>query len=342
MLIRIRLKAIIGVLSMKLKNIVVLFIVSYFIMNAQFIYSLDDNDKWESFLKNRNTYIKTLAYSIIENIKKQDSSYPIFHGCIDWHSAVHGHWALLRAYRMTKGMDFFDAVTNSINEEGMYKEYTMLQLNPNFEMPYGRAWFLKLIMEYEIVTKDQKYRYFSDYVAKTIKKYLLSRKFDPAIGEYDNLSWAYRCLLEYYIYIKDSESVSNIRDAVNIPLPKELNYDDDTKHTGFFSIWGNLVYLHSLSLSAAVFTKWVLESEPNEGSLKPIQNPSGHLLGINYSRAWSLWSIVSITQRKKYLDAYVDHIMSGMNLHEKYKDSYDIYGHWVPQFGIYAISESFF
>jgi hypothetical protein len=31
--------------------------------------------------------------------------HPAFYGCFDWHSAVHGHWAMVRVLRTVRGLD---------------------------------------------------------------------------------------------------------------------------------------------------------------------------------------------------------------------------------------------
>ena len=47
--------------------------------------------------------LNTMADSISAAVERTDTDHPVFHGCIDWHSAVHGHWALLRIARATGG-----------------------------------------------------------------------------------------------------------------------------------------------------------------------------------------------------------------------------------------------
>ncbi len=42
----------------------------------------------------------------------------------------------------------------------MQKELAYLKKHPAFEMPYGRAWFLKLMVEYELVTGNNQYWFF--------------------------------------------------------------------------------------------------------------------------------------------------------------------------------------
>lgn len=77
--------------------------------------------------------------------------YPAFYGCYDWHSSVHSHWQLVRAIR-THPHDTFveDAATflqRSLSTENIAVEMQWIADRPNFEMPYGMAWFLTLCAE---------------------------------------------------------------------------------------------------------------------------------------------------------------------------------------------------
>ena len=40
-----------------------------------------------------------LAETIYLALQLRDTAHPLFHGSWDWHSAVHGHWALLKWLR---------------------------------------------------------------------------------------------------------------------------------------------------------------------------------------------------------------------------------------------------
>ncbi len=41
---------------------------------------------------------------------------PIFHGCFDWHSAVHGHWLLIRLARLYPDTSFADKARVALAE----------------------------------------------------------------------------------------------------------------------------------------------------------------------------------------------------------------------------------
>lgn len=86
-----------------------------------------------------------------EDIKPPRQMTPVFYGCLDWHSAVHGHWLLVRLCRYFPSAAFQEvarhALTQSFTKEKIQGEIAHLQRFPFFECPYGFAWLLQLAME---------------------------------------------------------------------------------------------------------------------------------------------------------------------------------------------------
>ncbi len=225
----------------------------------------------------------------------------------------------------------------------MHKEYEYLRDHPSFEMPYGRSWFLKLIIEYETVTGDKQFEYIAKSVAKSLKTYINSMDFNDTIIEYSNLSWTYRNLLEYYCHVNDSASILDLKGRLKNFNKTNTSLESDYNTSIFFSNWGNLNHLLALAWEKKQFNDWIEHNIPNDINLKPISNFRGaHHLGINYSRAWSFWSIYLKYRNYIYLQAYQEHVKENFSLHSRYKNDYHSYGHWVPQFGIYAVSAPLF
>lgn len=89
---------------------------------------------------------------------------PAFYGAFDWHSAVHGHWALARLLRV-----FADrapgparaALERSLTPERIAGElaYQSPAQRRGFEMPYGIAWLLALDAELGCLTGDDARRW---------------------------------------------------------------------------------------------------------------------------------------------------------------------------------------
>lgn len=78
---------------------------------------------------------------------------PIFYGCFDWHSSVHGHWLLVRLLRLHPEAEFAAAATAalelSFQAEKVAHElrYMSHEHRASFERPYGVAWLLQLLTE---------------------------------------------------------------------------------------------------------------------------------------------------------------------------------------------------
>src|SRR5262245_46467040 len=89
-----------------------------------------------------------LAPIIEEQIARRDTGHDIFHGCIDWHSAVHGHWALLRIARVLGMRELGERVSARFEPGQVAREARLLDQRREYELPYGRAWFLRLASEH--------------------------------------------------------------------------------------------------------------------------------------------------------------------------------------------------
>lgn len=78
---------------------------------------------------------------------------PVFYGCYDWHSAVHGHWLLARLTRRFPAAGFSEgarrALDGNFTPERVAGEiaYVSVEGRRGFERPYGLAWLLQLDAE---------------------------------------------------------------------------------------------------------------------------------------------------------------------------------------------------
>jgi hypothetical protein len=76
--------------------------------------------------------------------------HPAFHGCFDWHSAVHGHWTLVRIHSAFPDLPDAEAIVerlrHSLTADNVRGEVAFFEseLNRTFERTYGWAWLLKL------------------------------------------------------------------------------------------------------------------------------------------------------------------------------------------------------
>jgi hypothetical protein len=79
--------------------------------------------------------------------------HPAFYGCFDWHSAVHGHWMLVRLLKLfpalAEAAEIRRRVEENIAVENIAGElaYLAQPSRDGFERTYGWAWLLKLAEE---------------------------------------------------------------------------------------------------------------------------------------------------------------------------------------------------
>lgn len=301
---------------------------------------------WGKYEKERNSYIDALSDTVFSCVSKNDTRHYLFHGCIDWHSSVHGYWALLRASKYVsenKKKQYLDFVVNSIVPASVEKERRFLSQKKNFEMPYGRAWFLRLAIEYESVTDLKTLRLMADEVAQSLVDHYTVKSPVPFLGEYDNAEWAFRNLYDYAVYTKNEKIKAFVESQVKkvfLPIEVKFNFGDDKKlNPEFFSRVGNYFHLLEATVDSQEFSRVLNSLQFDYDSMRPVQSyENNHHLSINYSRAWGLWSIYKKTNDLYYRNAYLKNIEAIFLKHNEFKDQYRSYGHWVSQFGIYAIT----
>ena len=192
--------------------------------------------------------------------------------------------------------------------------------------------------EYEKATGSDSYRYVADVAARSLSQYLGKGDCDAQTDEYANQSWAYLRLYNYYKFTGDSRSADALRDRIGDCDIGKIGLDRDHQ-PGFFSVYGN--YLHLLQQTGLnEKLQALLMARPiSDEQLQPINTLRGaHHLSINYARAWALWSVFLATGEPRYQAAYGAHLERNYGLHHSTKDDYHRYGHWVPQFGIYAMT----
>src|SRR5690349_23272579 len=79
--------------------------------------------------------------------------HPAFYGCLDWHSAVHGHWMLVRLLRSEPDLPEAAAIRAALDANltagniAAEVAYFAGANRQSFERPYGWGWLLQLAAE---------------------------------------------------------------------------------------------------------------------------------------------------------------------------------------------------
>ena len=165
----------------------------------------------------------------------------------------------------------------------------------------------------------------------------------PATREYVNASWA---LVQLAAWARHTGSAAleqwvvrqvedNFLDPGDVP-----GLDDDRHEREFFSLRGNWLYLIAHAMPAALDR--MLDAAALDATLlAPVQVTGGaHHYGVNWSRAWMLHRLAILhPEEPLYREAFDAHVAVGIRDHAKMANDYLAYGHWVPQFAVYALTE---
>src|SRR5262245_696479 len=100
---------------------------------------------WDMFIARRDSLLRDLAATVATSVPRHDTDHPAFHGCYDWHSAVHGVYALLVASRIIGEHGFADTALAAAGESEVAAEVEAVRAGQlEVEVPYGLAWALIL------------------------------------------------------------------------------------------------------------------------------------------------------------------------------------------------------
>jgi hypothetical protein len=302
----------------------------------------------------RDAFLGRLVTMLVAGIGRPDTAHAVFHGQVDWHSAVHGHWALLRIARTTgEHADGALAVERSLAPEGIAREALLLREQPSFEMPYGRAWFLLPASEFESWCRASRregadrLRTMADQVARSLRRYLEGRRPGPETAEYANDSWAIERLHAWYRFAEDAEGGAWAEEVVRrrfLAVEGGPTFARDAERPEFFSLYGNWACLVAATQDEETLANFLREHPAPDDALAPVRPRAGsaHHLGMNWSRTWALATLARRAprpeDRERFCRACDAHARAGLRDHEIHASDHGSYGRWVPPFIVYALT----
>jgi drug/metabolite transporter superfamily protein YnfA len=301
----------------------------------------------QALLQARLAIARELVEPIRASVVRRDSWHAAFHGCVDWHSAVHGIWALTAYARLT-GEAICDAILEeTLRPETLAAERALLAARPEFEMPYGRAWFLRLAREHALYTRSTTLEPMAGEVLGSMLDYYRGRPPDPRRGSYGSDSWALLNMLDGAVWWGDGAAEAAIRGLIETHFVDHGGGCDYALEGGhFMAVATNWAWLVSKVLPRADFARWAQEFFAWGGLPRPVLRPANwHHHGLNFSRAWGLWALHAAVApgeaRQSYLEAYVAHFRTTYDTPALWRGSYGGVSHWVPQFGMLALHPLF-
>lgn len=135
--------------------------------------------------------------------------HPAFYGCYDWHSAVHGHWLLVRLMR-TGALALPEAhIRGALGENltaanlRVEDEYFRDSGRPSYERPYGWAWLLKLheeLYHWDDLDAGRWFDALRPLAATVVEKYLTyfpKQKYPIRVGTHFNTAFGLSFAWDY-------------------------------------------------------------------------------------------------------------------------------------------------
>jgi hypothetical protein len=293
---------------------------------------------------------------------------PAFFGCYDWHSAVHGHWLLVRLLRRFPDAPFAKdaraALARSLTPENIAGEVAYLghEKRVSFERPYGLAWLLRLSAELRAWDDPDARRWASALqpleavAAGRLKAWLPKLHYPIRVGEHDQTAFAFGLVWDWARLSGDAEMTALLRDAAQrfyrgdraCPLAYEPSGQD------FLSPCLAEADFMRRVLAPGDYAAWLdaflpqVPGKDGEGWLAPgivtdrTDPKLAHIDGLNLSRAWMLEGIAQgLPPRDKrvpaLLAAAANHRATALPAvtGEHYEG-----GHWLGTFAVYLTSQA--
>lgn len=310
-----------------------------------------DDPRWNAFVDAREGYLRALAEPIRACVAREDTREPAFHGCYDWHSAVHGTFSLLAITRLTGDPQYAADAEAVLEPTAIAAELERLRTTGiSYEIPYGYAWFTALARERaraghddlmplarEVTTDLEAYLFGLD--AAGVRRGALA-------NDYANLSWVVVNLHAQALFDGDAaraEAITSFARDRLLPLDADCALEREaTSTTGFFPPCLHRVLALVRVLPPAEASDWLARFVPDALALAPLTMPTtAHSAGLDFSRAWGLLALWQATGDLAHLHLFLDHVEAWMARPEYWAMDYDNYAHWVAQFGVYAIVSSY-
>ncbi len=304
-----------------------------------------------------------------QDVRSPKKLYPVFYGCLDWHSSVHGHWLLLRLLNKAQGQLDADAIRQQLaqsfsasNISGELAYFNRPGSGTSFERPYGLAWFLQLTTELRQWEDPQAKQWLENLkpleqkIIANVSSWLPKLAYPIRVGEHSQTAFAFGLMLDWAKEAKaekfENLLTSRIKDYylndVNCPLAYEPSGQD------FLSPCLAEADLMRRVLSEDAYSKWLAKffpSLPKNGDASWLEvarvtdrsdGKLAHLDGLNLSRAWMLEGIASAlapndSRRAAVLAAAKEH--KDASLPVVMGDLHYMGSHWLGSFATYLISQ---
>ena len=284
---------------------------------------------------------------------------PIFYGCYDWHSSVHGFWSIVKLMKDFPELDRDQKVRSDLNQlitaENVAVEMAFFndKNNKNFERTYCWAWLLQLQMELnnwqdkDVQVWAKNLKPLSDLIITKYKDYLPKLVYPIRTGTHDNTAFGLSLTIDYARSVNDKAFEKVIVDNANRLYQKDkgCNIGFEPSGSDFLSACLEEALLMSKIHPHDDYKKWLKSFLPQlfdkKHELKPgivsdrTDGQLVHLDGLNFSRATALYQIAAKLPELNYLNDWANHHFN-YSFNNISNDDY-MGSHWLGTFALYAL-----
>lgn len=287
---------------------------------------------------------------------------PIFYGCFDWHSAVHGYWSIVRLLKLYPQLDKDRRVREILNAhitpENLEVEMAFFndKNNLGFERTYGWAWLFKLqeeLSDWEDVDAKRWAKVLQplvDLLSERTQAYLGKLVYPIRTGQHDNTAFSLSLMLDYANATKDVALANAIKTNAIRLYEEDKNCDLAYEPSGydFLSPCLEEAYLMSKVMDKETYKDWLLNFMPGlfEQEVKGLQpalvsdRTDGklvHLDGLNFSRAHCLFGLAEVLPELKETLVPLGNEHIDFSLKNISDDDY-MGSHWLGSFALLALT----
>jgi hypothetical protein len=292
--------------------------------------------------------------------------HPAFYGSFDWHSAVHGHWMLVRLLRLFPELPERKQVRAVLAEHLTAKnlqaeaDYFARPNSQSFERPYGWAWLLKLAEELHSWDDPDAHGWsknlqpLTDRIVSRYLAYFPKQTYPIRSGVHPNTAFGLAFAHDYAQAVDHQALRELVAERSRTYFARDVGVPAAWEPDGadFFSPSLMEADLMRRVLAPAEFPAWFRRFLPEvaNGEPKTLLEPAQvtdrsdpqlvHLDGLNLSRAWCMRHIAAALPKEdparkvlaesaaRHAAAALPHVASGDYAGE----------HWLASFAVYLLS----
>ena len=283
--------------------------------------------------------------------------HPAFYGCFDWHSAVHGHWSMVRLLKAFSDIEEGDKaiaiLQQHITPANVAADLAYFKLNSSWERPYGWAWLLKLMTELHTWNDPVAeplalaLKPLAEYLSTMYVSHLPKLVYPIRVGEHTNTAFGLTFAWDYAVMLEDADLKAAIKQRAQDFYLEDNNCPIGWEPSGYDFLSPCLEELDLMRrvLPEKQFMVWVKDFLPQllsadfELAVGEVYDRTDgklvHLDGLNFSRAWVLAALARQYPQFGHLAVVADQHLA-YSLPNLVDDGYEG-GHWLGSFDINAL-----